>query len=60
MKEAIPRLVAATGCTAAEAECVFGERAAIREHLAHLPRAEAERLAYEDALQILTELAKDR
>ena len=56
MKEAIPRLVAATGCTRAEAECVFGERAGIRQFLAGLPRAEAEAAAYHDALRVLTEM----
>ena len=57
---AVAKLIAMTGCTAAEAECVFGERAGIRQFLAGLTRAEAERLAYDDALQILTELEKDR
>ena len=60
MKEAIPRLIAATGCTRAEALEEWSTRAAHMEYDAGLSRAEAEAAAYHDALRVLGEMMKGR
>lgn len=58
--DAVARLVKATGCTPAEALEEWGTRAAHMEYDAHIPRAEAERLAEFDAAVILGEMVKGR
>lgn len=56
----VPKLVALTGCTSAEAQEEHSYHAAILEFCAHMPRAEAERLAVEHAVPYLAGLGKER